>query len=147
MNSIIITCIILAFIFIMYVFFFEKNIEKILNLKDTELKNKKYELFSTIDSEKVSDIFNNYIDEYVTRYITYTFVASKAVYIKDKEVTDMINNVTKNIVIDMSELYLFYAHLLYSINNTDDLVSFIKNKVSNSVIEFVANYNSQFDEI
>jgi hypothetical protein len=54
----------------------------------------------------------------------------------------MINDVTKNIIIDISELYTYYISLIYNIDGDESLISIIKNKVTNSAVEIVTNYNS-----
>ena len=63
-------------------------------------------------------------------------------YIKSEEAEKMVNDITKLICIQISELYVFYITMLYSISDDEDLVQYIHNKVENTCIEAITNYNS-----
>lgn len=118
------------------------NIKRIIDIKDRSVKNEKYKLFNEIDSEAIEEKINNYIENYINRYILYKFIAQKVIYINQDDLTTMINDVTKNIIIDISELYTYYISLIYNIDGDESLISIIKNKVTNSAVEIVTNYNS-----
>ncbi len=111
-------------------------------LKEKEIKNKKYELFKTIDTEVMNKLLDDYFDQFINRYIAYKFVAKKQLYIKSEEIETMVKDLTKLIYIQISELYIFYISMTQSISNDDDLLEYIHTKVQNMCIESTMNYNS-----
>ena len=115
---------------------------KYIAAKDRDIKNKKYELYNNIDVSKVNTILDEYVTDYVNRYIVYKFMSQKIIYITPDDTTAMINDVTKNILIDISDLYIYYVGLLYSVDDQESLARFVKNKVMNSCINAVTSYNS-----
>jgi hypothetical protein len=117
-------------------------LEKIVEIRDKEVKNKKYELFSTLSPEEMDKSIDDYIEQYITRYITYKFIANKAIYIKDEEIKEMIKDVTKNIYLDISELYVFYIQTAHSVTTDDELLTFIHSRVTDIGIGAASNFNS-----
>ena len=135
---------IITIVFIIYMK--EKKIMHYINkkneLKEKEIKNKKYELFKTIDTEAMNKVIDDYFDQYINRYIAYKFLSKKQMYIKSEEMENMIKDLTKLIYIQISELYIFYISMNQSISNDDDLLEYIHTKVQNMCIESTMNYNS-----
>ena len=117
-------------------------LDKKNEIKDKEVKNKKYELFKDIDTDIIKQTLDAYFEGYVNRYITYKFLSKKEMYIKSEEAEKMVNDITKLICIQIYELYVFYITMLYSISDDEDLVQYIHNKVENTCIEAITNYNS-----
>ena len=78
----------------------------------------------------------------MNRYITYKFIANKVIYIKQDDIEKMVSDTTKLIMIEISELYIYYIKLLRSIDNNEDLIQYIYSRVSTITIDTVANYNS-----
>ena len=124
-------------IFIIKPYINEKN-----RIREIELKNKTYELFASIDPESVQKELDTYFERYVNRYITYKFIANKVIYIKQDDIEKMVSDTTKLIMIEISELYIYYIKLLRSIDNNEDLIQYIYSRVSTITIDTVANYNS-----
>lgn len=117
-------------------------INKRLDIKDKEVKNKKYELFINIDPDKIDEALNKYFETYINRYITYKFIANKSIYIKQEQVETMVRDVTKLIYINISELYIFYINMIGSVNGDDErLLEFIHTRVKNIAVETVSAYN------
>ena len=114
----------------------EKN-----RLKEKEIANKKYELFNDIDTEYISEKLDKYFEKSVNRYIVYKFISNKVTFISSDDTETMITDLTKFIAIDISELYVYYISMLSAINTQEDLIRFIKNKVQNTTIEAVSNFN------
>ena len=110
-------------------------------IREKEIKNKKYELFSNIDTEFISEKLDKYFEKSVNRYIVYKFISNKVTFIGSDDTETMINDLTKFITIDISELYVFYISMISAINNQEDLIRFIKNKVQNTKIDAVRNFN------
>ena len=124
-------------IFIIKPYINEKN-----RIREIESKNKTYELFANIDTEAVQKELDTYFERYVNRYITYKFIANKVIYIKQDDIEKMVSDTTKLIMIEISELYIYYIKLLRSIDNNEDLIQYIYSRVSTITIDTVANYNS-----
>lgn len=114
-------------------------------IREKEVKNKKYELFMNISPELMQQSLDSYFELYVNRYITYKFLSKKEMYIKQDEVDKMIKDLTKLIYIEISELYVFYISIIYSIENDDSLLKYIKNKVENTCIDAVSSYNRSLE--
>lgn len=112
---------------------------------EKDVKNKKYQLFKDIDVEVVKTYIDSYFESYINRYITYKFLSKKEMYIKQDEVDKMIKDLTKLIYIEISELYVFYISIIYSIENDDSLLKYIKNKVENTCIDAVSSYNRSLE--
>ena len=124
-------------IFIIKPYINEKN-----RIREIESKNKTYELFANIDPESVQKELDTYFERYVNRYITYKFIANKVIYIKQDDIEKMVSDTTKLIMIEISELYIYYIKLLRSIDKNEDLIQYIYSRVSTITIDTVANYNS-----
>ena len=124
-------------IFIIKPYINEKN-----RIREIESKNKTYELFASIDTDAVLIALDTYFERYVNRYITYKFIANKVIYIKQDDIEKMVSDTTKLIMIEISELYIYYIKLLRSIDNNEDLIQYIYSRVSTITIDTVANYNS-----
>lgn len=110
-------------------------------IREKEIKNKKYELFKDLDIDIMKQSLDQYFEGYVNRYITYKFLAKKNMYINSEEVEKMVNDLTKLIYLQISELYIFYITMLQSIITDEDLLAYIHNKVENTCLEAVTNYN------
>lgn len=124
-------------VFILKPYMDEKN-----RIREIETKNKTYELFVNIEPEAVQKELDTYFERYVNRYITYKFIANKVIYIKQDDIEKMVSDITKLIMIEISELYIYYIKLLRSIENNEDLIQYIYSRVSTITIDTVANYNS-----
>lgn len=136
--GIVIACIFgYGLVFIVKPYMNEKN-----RIREIESKNKTYELFASIDPEAVQKELDTYFERYVNRYITYKFIANKVIYIKQDDIEKMVSDTTKLIMIEISELYIYYIKLLRSIDNNEDLIQYIYSRVSTITIDTVANYNS-----
>ena len=117
-------------------------INRALDLQDKKIKVEKYELYNKVNIEAVNNEIDAYIQSYIDRYILYKFIANKIIYIKQEDTNAMIKDVTTNIAIDISDLYLYYISLVYSYDTDEELITFIKSKVTNAAIEYVTNYNA-----
>lgn len=120
-----------------YKYFSRKN-----EIRSMEVKNKKYELLSSITPDTVKEYLDKYIKGYIDRYIIYKFISKKIIYIKEEDCEIMIKDITKLVYLELSELYLFYIQLLVSIKDDEDLLKYLNNKVKNIAIEAVSNFNS-----
>ena len=83
-------------------------------IREKEIKNKKYELFKDLDIDIMKQSLDQYFEGYVNRYITYKFLAKKNMYINSEEVEKMVNDLTKLIYLQISELYIFYITMIFT---------------------------------
>lgn len=146
-EMIFLVCIILLLIYFVWVTIFITNKYLIPknNIREMEAKNQKYSLLSTISVEAVQKYIKDYIEEKINNYIMYKFISQRKNYIRDEDMETMIKDVTKLIYLEISELYIFYIKLIYSINDDDSLLKYINTLVKESAIELVSNYNSSME--
>jgi hypothetical protein len=125
-----------------FLYILKKYLTRKNELKDKEIKNKKYELFANISTEQVQGEIDKYIERYINKYITYKFIANKIIYIKQDEIEVMIKDVSKLVYLEISELYIFYIKLIININDNDDLLKYIHSRVTTIAIDITASFNS-----
>ena len=123
-----------------------KNLIRKYNQKDFELELEKYKFFSSIDTKKVKEELDELINSYFSYYILYNYEAHQKKYIKKDEMDKGIRDITKNIVIEMSELYSFYFRMLYNIESEEQLTSKIYEMVTDTMISYVAEFNKPKEE-
>ena len=133
---------ILGSVYIILLFIIKPMVDKYLDIKNKEIKNKLAEIYNTIDTKAVRTEVDQYIQKYIDQYILYKFIANKVSYIKQQEVDDMIKDVTKSVCKEIPELYIYYIKLIYSVSTDEELVTFVHQKTMALVIESVSNYNS-----
>lgn len=116
--------------------------EEKIKLKEMEIKNDKYKLFCTIDANRSREYVDDYIEEYIHRYIAFKFIANKIMHIKESDINAMVRDLTKLIVMEISELYIFHINNIKAIDSDEDLVAYIHERVMNITVEQVTSYNS-----
>lgn len=143
--ELLLTCIKLAaiiFIFIYFIRILDKCISRKNELKEMEIKNKKFELFANISTEAVQQELDKYFERYINKYITYKFISRKIIYIKQDEIETMIKDISKLIYIEISELYIYYIKLVINIENNEDLLKYIHSRVTTLSIDIASSFNS-----
>ena len=128
--------IVLIFILVINPYLKEKN-----NIKKIAEENRKLELYSNINPQVANDNINKYIKEYIDKYALVNFTLKKIDYIKQDLTNEMVNKITLDVVINLSDVYLYYIKILTPINNDKDLIKFIRNKVKFQVLDYVTEYN------
>ena len=53
----------------------------------------------------------------------------------------MVNVLTHNICIDITELYIFYIKNICNIQTDQDLIKFIRERVKEHVLQFINEFN------
>ena len=53
----------------------------------------------------------------------------------------MIHDLSRDIALEISELYIFYINMTHSINTDEDLLKFIHTRLTDMCINIVSNYN------
>lgn len=114
-------------------------------LKNKEILNTQQRLLAEMSPELIETTLNTYIEKYVDKYILYNFTAKKIPYIKQDLIDEMIKSITKDISLNMSELYVFYLRMLRPIESDDDFITNIYDLVMNTTILKVSDYNAQIE--
>lgn len=140
--ALIITVLIVAYLIWATIYITKKYLIPKNENKQMELKNQKYNLLSTLSVESINTALTEYFTDYLQKYIAYKFMARKINYINEENVELMIKDITKLIYLEISELYIFYIRMIYSINEDEDLLKYINSKVKEVSIDLVTNYNT-----
>lgn len=116
-------------------------LEKRNEIKNKEVENEKFRLFLGTSPDLINDELDKYFERYINRYIAYKFISKKATFINQDDTETMILDLTKLIAIEMSEIYLFYMQSIYSINSQEELIQYIKTRISSLVVDSVSSFN------
>ena len=116
-------------------------LDKTAGINEMHTMNEKYALFTNINADDINEKLDKYFSNFVNKYVVYKFVSKKINYIKDAEVETMINDLTKLIAVDISELYIFYSKMSTSVTDQDSLLLYIRNRIQAETIDVVSGYN------
>ena len=148
MQNMVFNNIIAALIFIYVagfsVYVFNKvmnHLEDNRNLRRLEIQNKKCELQMRMDPKLAEKEIEDLVKDYLNQYALVNFITKQIPFIREQEVNEMIRYLDKQILLEISELYIFYIRCIVNINDEDDLLAFIDRKVKEQVLEFVTNFN------
>ena len=111
-------------------------------IKNKELDLRKFELYSKINLSQAEDTINKYIEDKLNKYVTQNIVAKGIDYIKEEDANIMVKELSTNILISLSDLYIFYIKLLYGVTDQDDLIKYIYDKVSDASTLFILDFNT-----
>jgi hypothetical protein len=75
---------------------------KLVEDRDKSIKNKKYEIFNSVDIEEVQKKIDDYFESYISTYITYKFISKKINYIKADDIELMVKDITKMLYLEIS---------------------------------------------
>ena len=123
-----------------------KDLSELKSIKNKELENDKLKLYSTIDPKVVREELNDLIRQYVARYMTKNILVNQVTFIKNDQIDKMVKDIIKDVVINMSDLYLSYCKLLYNISNQEDLTEVIYFLTVDIVLDTVTNFNGSAQE-
>lgn len=110
-------------------------------IKNKEIDLKKMQLYSSLDPKLLNNELDEWIKKYINKYIIKNFLVHDIQFIKKDEIDEMIKNITKIAMLDMSDMYLFYVKLLINIEDENNVLSFIYDKVSDLVLDVVTEFN------
>lgn len=141
-QIILVITIILSFIFlIVFTILLFNHLHSKLLLVAIEKDNEKFKLFSDINLRIVEDELDKLFDDYINKWMLVNIIGKNITYISTDNVDKMIRDLDREIILELSELYLFYIKLLVNINNQDDLLKFIDKKIKEKSLEVVTNFN------
>ena len=110
-------------------------------IKNKQVENEKVKLYATIDPKLVREELNNLIKEYTARYMTKNIMVNQIKFIKNDQMDEMTREITKQVILEMSDLYLTYCKLIYNISNEDELLTLIYKMVVDVVLDMVTRFN------
>ena len=142
MINVIIICITILLISIFGFIILNKYIDRILSIKEQKNKHDLYQLYNSIDIEKYNNIIDEKIKSIFETWILVNISVNNVQYIRSEDIDECINYTTKKFVLEISDTYLFYIQCLTIINNDNDLLVYIREKVKMQVLEFVTKFNS-----
>lgn len=116
-------------------------IDGYLKVKQMKNENKKMELFMAMDSKLAEQEVDEYIKKHVNEYVLENFIVKKIEYIKKPDIELMVKKLDREIMLHISELYVFYIKVVYNINDENDLLVYIDKKVKEHVLDLVTQYN------
>ena len=111
------------------------------SIKNKQVENEKVKLYSTIDPKLVREELNALIREYTARYMTKNIMVNQINFIKNDQMDEMVREITKEVILEMSDLYLTYCKLIYNISNEDELLEVIYKLVVDVVLDMVTKFN------
>lgn len=118
-----------------------KHLEENRNLRRLEIENKKVELQMRMDPKLAEKEVEDLVKNYVSQYGFVNFISKQIPFIRDQQVNEMIRYLDKQIMLEISELYIFYIKCITNIEDENDLLIFVDRKVKDQVLEFVTNFN------
>ena len=131
---------------------FRKSTKEIHKLKEDIVDM--IELYINIDPKVLHDKIDDLIDRYTEQYMFDNGLLTDVTnnYLGEKVINDMIHDITRNILSDMSEMCKTYIRLLIHVDDTinneemiyeENVTRFIFNKVKVKVLDISVNYNSE----
>ena len=139
-NLMIVIVIIMGTLFNIFIYI-NDGIKQICEILNKEIENQKAELFMKADPNIANKEIEEMISDYINRYVVRHFLINNIDFIRKEEIDMMVKKITREVILDISELYLFYVKILVSIKDDDDLIRFINRKVSDKVLEFATEFN------
>ena len=126
------------FVFRKYV---SKRVDRWLDIKNKQAQTSEYDLFLNFDTEVAHNQINDLVDDYIATYVLYNFTINDKEYIGQEDAEKMIKEVTRTIVINLSDLYLFYFKMFRSIKNDEDLVLAVRDVVKERSLTYITEAN------
>jgi hypothetical protein len=110
------------------------------DIEDRKVKNDLYRVYMDIDLIRAKELLDTIINEYIIDWVAMNIGEEK--YIKDEQVSRMINEVTSEFILEMSDVHLFYIKCIYNVTDDDSLLLFVREKVKKLVLIFITNFNA-----
>lgn len=117
--------------------------KRITDIQNKKIEHEKIKLYSTIDASAVKTELETLIRDYISRYMIKNIMINHIDIIKNDQMDQMTKDVTKDVILNMSDMYLQYCKLLYNINNEDDLTNVIYYLTVDIVLDVVTKFNNK----
>lgn len=118
-----------------------KNLNNIIEIESNKVKNEQNRIYMDIDTRRAKEVIDETIKEYINKWILVNITSKSGNYIKDSEVNELINYVTSNFILEMSDVHLFYIKCIVNISDDDSLIVFVRNEVKFLVLEVLNEFN------
>lgn len=116
-------------------------LNRLNDLKEKQIKNELYRLYTDIDPDAVQENVNNLVDNKLTDYIAVNIRTRESMYMNSQDIDTMIKNVSADIYINLSDMYITLIKMIYNINSDEDLIVYINNIVKMRSIPIIVNNN------
>ena len=116
-------------------------LNKKIEVKNKELENAKYSMMLSLKPKEAQEAIEQYVERYFGKYTLLHFAAPDVNYIKKEDADECIREVTKTIMLEISETYIFYFKILYNIENEDDLLKKINELVTEYMLSYLVEFN------
>ena len=116
-------------------------------LKELEIKNNQFNLYLSMDPKLAEEEIDNLVEKYLDEYVLNKILINNIDFIRKDQIEEMVKCLDKNIMLEISELYIFYIKTLVNIKDQDDLLKYINKKVKEHVLTFVTQFNKPKNEI
>ena len=143
-SQIVMSVVVLFYIFLivmMILSYTKYTVDKIETRKNREAELRKIELYTLIDPFKLDDLLQRWVHTYIERYILNNFRIHNVEFINQDSVKLMMKEVSTQIVLEMSDMYLTLLKLKYNLNKDEDLIKYVYNLVADDTILSVSDYN------
>ena len=110
-------------------------------LREKEIENERMKLLMDVNPKAAREEIEEFVRRYFGEYTLYNFVAPKKLYINKEDGELGIKEISKKIMLNISETYVFYFKLLYYINDQDDLLEKITEIVTEQMLSYMVEYN------
>lgn len=114
----------------------EKN-----NIEDKKTKNELYRLYSELDPDIIKTNIDNLIENAIAEYMFINIRTRESVYMNNKDIDDMIKNVSASVYLNLSDMYITFIKMIYSISSDDDLAVYINNAVKIAAVPIIKDNN------
>ena len=116
-------------------------IEEKNEIRDNELKNELYRLYTQLDPDIIHQNIDNLIDKEIAKYMVINIRTRESHYMNSQDIDTMVKNVSANIYLNLSDMYITFIKLVYNVNNADDIIIFINDAVKMRAIDVVTENN------
>lgn len=116
-------------------------VDKIEERKSKELELKKTELYTLIDPAKLDLLISEWIHTYIRKYILTNYTIHNVNFVNKDMTMLMIKEVSSQIIVEMSDMYLVFIKLKYNLNRDEDLIKYVYNLVSDEALIAISDYN------
>jgi len=110
-------------------------------IEANDIKNNLYKLYTELDPDVIHQNIDNLIDKEIAKYMVINIRTRESQYMNSQDIDNMVKNVSANIYLNLSDMYITFIRLVYNVNSSDDLIIFINDAVKMRAIDVVAENN------
>lgn len=118
-------------------------LEKRNNINLMRAQNEKMDIMMKLDPKAAEDEIDKLVKNYISEYIFYQFTIHDTKYIRKEETGIMVKSIIRSIMLELSELYIFYIKIVRDVSDETDILEYITKKVREHALEFITEYNRE----